>query len=67
MSSQKINEVIKQVSIKLDADSKKVIAKKFNCTTQTVRDSLKYILDSPKAKKIRQEAKSILLKQANKI
>ncbi len=67
MSKHKIEQVINQSRVLLDSESKKAIAKKFKCTQQTVRQSLKFIINSPKAESIRKEAKAILLKQASKI
>ena len=67
MSKQKIEQVINQVKILLDVESKKALAKKHKCHLQTVRQSLKYVINSKKALAIRQDAKKILIAQASKI
>jgi hypothetical protein len=67
MSKHKIEQVINESQILLDPESKKAIAKKHGCTQQTVRQSLKFIINSKKAESIRKEAKAILLNQASKI
>lgn len=53
--------------IELSEGRKKELATKFKCTTQAVRNALKYQSDSDQARAIRKAAKSILLKDAKNI
>jgi len=58
---------IEDFYIILSGEHKIKIAEKLGTTSQSVRNALKYIINSKQAKAIRHEAKQLLLKEAAKI
>ena len=67
MSQTEIQKTIEEQRIKIDSKSISALSEKFDCSLQTVRLSLKFLLNSEKAVQIRLAAKEILLQQVNKI
>lgn len=60
-------ELAKSIRINLQAEYVRELAKKFNCTPQHVRNALRYISLTESSDAIREGAKEILLREANKI
>lgn len=66
-TQNKTKAIVKSIRIRLEASQIKELAKQFNCTTQMVRNACRYISLTEFSDKVRQGAKELLLKEANKI
>ena len=66
-TQNKSKEIVKAVRIRLEASQVKELAKKLNCTPQSVRNACRYISLTPASDEISLGAKELLLQEANKI